>query len=222
MKDKYFTSENIGKKSLEMLQKLETFKKAYRFKYAPEKSAFLILDMQRFFLDERSHAFIPSALPIIPRIKKIAERYIKVGLPVILTRHLNSVEDAGLMAQWWKDLITEKDELSEIIPELNLPDATLICKTQYDGFYDTSLESLLKEKDVRQLVITGVMTHLCCETTARSAFVRGFEVLLPIDGTATYNEDFHWATFLNLSHGFAVPVLTEELQNALESFQNGH
>jgi bifunctional isochorismate lyase / aryl carrier protein len=55
------------------------------------------------------------------------------------------------------------------------------------------------------------MTHLCCETTARSAFTHGFEVFFTIDGTATYNERFHIATLLNLSHGFALAVLVEEV-----------
>jgi len=47
--------------------------------------------------------------------------------------------------------------------------------------------------------------------TARSAFMRGFEVFFTIDGTATYNEGFHQATLLNLAHGFAKPVLVSEL-----------
>jgi isochorismate hydrolase len=55
------------------------------------------------------------------------------------------------------------------------------------------------------------MTHLCCETTARSAFVQGYNVFFPIDGTATYNEEFHFATLTNLAHGFANIVLIENL-----------
>lgn len=55
------------------------------------------------------------------------------------------------------------------------------------------------------------MTHLCCETTARSAFIRGFDVFFTIDGTATYNEDFHFGTLYNLAHGFAVPLLIDEI-----------
>jgi isochorismate hydrolase len=59
------------------------------------------------------------------------------------------------------------------------------------------------------------MTHLCCETSARAAFVRGFEVLFPVDGTATYNQAFHRATLLNLSHGFAKVVLADEILAAV-------
>ena len=87
----------------------------------------------------------------------------------------------------------------------------LVEKSQYDAFYETELEEYLLEKGVGQVVIGGVMTHLCCETTARAAFIRGFDVFFLIDGTATYNEDFHRAALLNLAHGFARPVLCEEI-----------
>ena len=217
MKSSYFTFETINSKSLEMLGKLEKYVKIHRINFVPEQSALLIIDMQRYFLDERSHAYIPSALPIIPKIKKLANTFNEMNLPVILTQHLNTNEDAGLMAQWWDDFITEKDDISEVTPELNMPYYIIIKKTQYDGFFRTSLEDILREKGISRLVITGVMSQLCCETTARSAFVRGFTVFFPIDGTATYNEDFHWATLLNLSHGFAVPVLMEDLQNCLKN-----
>ncbi len=75
----------------------------------------------------------------------------------------------------------------------------------------TSLEQELRSRGVEQVVVTGVMTHLCCETTARTAFVRGFEVFFCVDGTATYTEAFQRASLLNLAHGFALPVLCEEI-----------
>ncbi|MGB9641195.1 MAG: isochorismatase family protein, partial [Anaerolineales bacterium] len=53
---------------------------------------------------------------------------------------------------------------------------------------------------------------LCCETTARSAFIRGFEPFFLVDGTATYNSYFHQATLLNLNHGFASLTLCADLQ----------
>jgi isochorismate hydrolase len=61
------------------------------------------------------------------------------------------------------------------------------------------------------------MAHLCCETTARSAFTRGFEVFFLVDGTASYNRDFHQASLLNLAHGFATLLLTGEALAALEA-----
>ena len=115
------------------------------------------------------------------------------------------------MSRWWRDVIERENPLSEISSALDTSSGIVIEKTQYDAFYKTDLEADLREKDVRQIVISGVMTHLCCETTARSAFMRGFDVFFLVDGTATYNEDFHRATLRNLSHGFANLVLYDEI-----------
>jgi isochorismate hydrolase len=120
------------------------------------------------------------------------------------------------MSRWWKDLITIEDPLSSIIADFDFSNRYVLRKSQYDAFFQTDLEDNLNRKGISQLVVTGVMTHLCCETTARSAFVRGFEVFFIIDGTATYNKDHHLATLLNLAHGFATPVMAAEIQAALE------
>jgi isochorismate hydrolase len=60
------------------------------------------------------------------------------------------------------------------------------------------------------------MTHLCCETTARSAFIQGYVVFFVVDGTATYTESFHRGSLLSLSHGFAVPILVDEILGAFK------
>jgi isochorismate hydrolase len=215
IKEPYFTLESIQQQALGMLGRVKDFKR-HRSKFKPERSALLILDMQRYFLEESSHAYIPSVKAIIPKIRELLQEYSVRELPVIFTRHLNSKEDAGLMAKWWGDLITEENPLSEITPKLPAV-GTVIEKSQYDAFYKTPLEKILRGKSVGQVVICGVMTHLCCETTARSAFVRGFEVFFVVDGTATYNEEFHWATLINLSHGFAFPILVREILTLLKN-----
>jgi len=115
------------------------------------------------------------------------------------------------MAKWWRDLIRPEGQGSQIVAGLDTSKGRVLCKSQYDAFYQTSLESDLRAHRVGEVVVTGVMTHLCCETTARSAFMRGFEVFFAIDGTATYTEAFHRAALLNLSQGFALPVIANEL-----------
>jgi isochorismate hydrolase len=147
----------------------------------------------------------------------LAESFFSNDLAVIFTQHLNSIQDAGSMGTWWKDLISIENPHSAIIPEFDYSHRLILRKNQHDAFYETSLEEILRRKSVSQVVISGVMTHLCCETTARSAFVRGFEVFFLVDGTATYNQDHHLATLLNLAHGFATPVLTTQLQAALQA-----
>jgi len=216
MKEPYFRQKSIHKKSLEMLDRIKTSRQKRNPTFTPEQSALLVLDMQKYFLKDFSHAYIPSGPAIIPGIKRLIKSYSAKELPVIFTRHVNSIEDAGIMNRWWKDLIKENNPLSRITEELDLSRGTVIEKSQYDAFYKTQLEEILKKENVRQVVICGVMTHLCCETTARSAFVRGFEVFFTINGTATYNENFHMATLLNLSHGFAIPLLVEELLSFLK------
>lgn len=219
MKNPYFTDDTIGAKSREMLDRFSWLREVRPLNFKCDQSALIILDMQDYFLNEKSHAFIPSARPIIPKIVELATTFVGLKLPVILTRHVNTDDDAGMLGEWWSDVITGDGGMSEIITELiNILDTTIVKKIQYDAFYETDLEEILRERDVKQVVITGVMSHLCCETTARSAFVRGFEVYFTIDGTATYSEEHHLATLLNLSHGFAHPVLVDELLNLLELY----
>jgi isochorismate hydrolase len=220
MKETYFTSESIYQKAIDMLLEVRKQVPQRSIPFVPDQSALLILDMQRYFLEDSSHAYVPSAQAIIPGIRELIKEYTAKSLPVILTRHLNSTRNARLMAKWWKDLIHEENPLSEIVKELRASNGIVLNKSQYDAFYDTSLEDILKRKGVKQVVICGVMTHLCCETTARSAFMRGVEVFFTVDGMATYNENFHLATLLNLSHGFATPTLVNELLTSLRDDGN--
>lgn len=167
--------------------------------------------MQRYFLDQESHAFIPSSRAIIPGLKRLIECFLSNDQPVVLTRHLNNSDNAGMLEIWWADVIEEGNRLSEIIPELQTGKTKVLEKSQYDAFHKTELDGILKKQNIEQVVISGVMTHLCCETTARSAFVNGYHVIFPVDGSATYDINFHRATLQNLSHGFAMMTSVADL-----------
>jgi len=208
-KDAYFSAETIAVTSRDMLAVFPRREGAPRFE--PQRAALLVLDMQAYFLDSASHAFVPSARAILPNIQELLCAFTRWGRPVIFTRHTNTLANAGALARWWRDLLAPDSPASAILPDLDTTSAVIIEKHQYDAFYQTELEQILRAADVQQVVVTGVMTHLCCETTARSAFVRGFDVFFVVDGTATYTENFHRAALLNLAHGFAVPVLTGEI-----------
>jgi len=209
MKETYYSPENITEQAKALLHC--THRSRRRNDFAVPRSALLVLDMQRFFLEESSHAFIPSAPAILPNIERLVQVFAARRMPVFFTRHVNTAENAAQMAVWWQEIIQENHPMSELYPGLPVSSAEVIKKSQYDAFYKTTLEDRLHDQQVRQVVICGVMAHLCCETTARSAFMRGFQVFFTVDGTATYNLDFHCSTLLNLSHGFAVPVLVDEL-----------
>ncbi len=213
-KIKYFTKGIISKEAETIYQKLDNQFDLHKDRLEINKSALLILDMQEFFLNNKSHAFIPSAQAIINPIKSLANLFINNNLPIIRTKHINTKANAKQMDFWWRDILTEDSEFSQLVTEFDIPQAELILKSQYDAFYKTNLNELLQKSKIEQVIITGVMTHLCCETTARSAFVRGYNVFFPIDGTATYNEEFHFATLTNLAHGFANITLTKNLIQA--------
>jgi len=211
MKELYFTSISINRKAQAIKSAAEKLMPLNRIKFNPKKAALLIIDMQNIFLKKNSSAFIPSAPAIIPGLIQLREKFDSINRPVLFTRHLNTRLNAGMMSRWWNGLISEKYKSSRISGEFDLSGADIIRKSQYDAFFGTELETILKKKKVSQVVICGVMTHLCCETTARSAFIRGFEVFFAVDGTATYDEIFHRGTVINLAHGFAKPVLINDL-----------
>jgi isochorismate hydrolase len=171
--------------------------------------------MQKYFLDPSSHAYIPSGEIIVSGLKKLISLYSRKRLPIIFTLHSNTEENACMMGKWWPKILHEGSPESHILEELEAPEGIIIEKNQYDAFYNTDLEQILKEKNIGQVIICGVMTNICCETTARSAFVRGFEVIFPIDGTATYKEEHHISSLINLSYSCAIPILLDELFSIL-------
>jgi isochorismate hydrolase len=216
MKEVYFTPESLDGRARGLLAEcLQVRPRRAGLKIQIEDSALLVLDMQEYFLQEGSHAYIPSSAAILPQIQALVSAYYRCQRPVIFTRHLNTDDDAHQMKTWWRGLIQESSSLSQITSALNTSSGRVLAKTQYDAFYNTGLESLLIAGGITRVVVCGVMTHLCCDTTARSAFVRGFECLFTVDGTATYNENLHRGALLNLAHGVATPVLVEELLSAL-------
>ncbi len=211
MKEQYFTSENSLEVSNAILREVHTVTRRRDLDLLLSETALLVLDMQHYFFDESSHAFIPSMQGIVGNIKILENLFSDSHRPIILTRHINTPDDAGIMKTWWKGMIERDNISSRLIEEIKVPDSIIIDKTKYDAFIDTDLEGILRKNNIKNLIICGVMTHLCCETTARSGFMHGFNVFFTVDGTATYNKKFHSSTILNLSHGFAIPVLIPEV-----------
>jgi isochorismate hydrolase len=214
MKEAYFLPETIQSLSNQWLHTYRRPGKDLRQPFKIEEACLLILDMQRYFLDESSHAWVPSGQVIIPGLMKLSSYFRSVERPVIATQHINTIENAGMMASWWSELILPDHELVTIAAGLEIQPQEILQKAQYDAFMDSDLEARLNGLGVKQIVIGGVMTHLCCETTARSAFGKGFEVFFLVDGTATYNRDYHQASLLNLAHGVAVITTIDQIIEA--------
>ncbi|MBC8186335.1 isochorismatase family protein [candidate division KSB1 bacterium] len=212
LKEDYLTAE----KSLEIYYKAKKYSRDRQLELKPDRLALLIVDMQDYFLKEESNAFIPSAPVTVDRVIHLMEICKTKDIPIVFTKHINKNSDAQMMKSWWKNIIEKQNPLSEIYGKFNTKNCTVIEKTQYDPFYETDLEKILKDFKTEQILICGVMTNLCCETFVRTAFVRGFEPFLPIDLTAAYNYQFHLSTIINLSYGFTIPVLSYQIFRALE------
>lgn len=97
-------------------------------------------------------------------------------------------------------------------------DAVVDEKQTYDAFTNTRLHALLELVDAKAVIVAGVMTELCCETTARAAFCRGFDVFFLSDGTGTDAASHHQATLRALKFGFAQVVTCEEAAAAIGKF----
>lgn len=176
-----------------------------------ESAALLVIDMQRHFCDPASGFFVPGSDALAQRLKPLVDAFHGSGRPVIFTRHIDLDDPDNLMRRWWREQIREEDPMSRIVEVLDAGRGTTVIKHQYDGFLNTELETILRERNVRQIVVCGVLTNLCCETTARSGFMRGFEVFFLEDGTATFSRQMHEAALLNLTYGFAVAMKTNDV-----------
>ncbi len=177
------------------------------------KSALLVIDMQNYF---SSFAF-----PIVENVCHLIKAYHKHKQPVIFTQHGHKKpeKDAGQLFEWWLDHIitgTKDHKIIDILPRTR--NDYVIKKTRYSAFYKSDLEHVLIEEDITDLIITGVMTNLCCETTARDAFVKDYRVHFISDANATSDIELHNASLTNLAHGFAYIHESKELIQAMDNY----
>ncbi len=215
-KQDYLKGKDLKEKSEEWKERCNTVIPSYRnIRLNIRESALLVIDMQRFFLDASSHAYVPSGVYIISNVNRLISHYTRNLLPVILTRHeVKRGDDPGAMGRWWKDVLMEEDIMSQIDPRIFMPEnIPLMKKQRYDAFYRTDLENILRGMGVKQVCISGVMTHLCCESTARGAFIRDFDVFMIADATASITESFHVSSLMACSHGFATVLGVEDILN---------
>jgi ureidoacrylate peracid hydrolase len=94
----------------------------------------------------------------------------------------------------------ESEIHQDISPESN---EKVIFKHRYSAFYNTDLETVLRCLQVEDIVIAGIMTNMCCESTTRDAYYRDYRVFFLADGTGSITEEMHLASLLNLAFGFA-------------------
>jgi isochorismate hydrolase len=196
------------------LEKILKELKPYRERKAridPRHCALLAIDMQNYF--QR------IAQPILKNILRVIQTCRSKKIPVLLTQHghTDPDSDGGILGQWWGELIVAGTEDWKFLPGMKIePNDITLAKKRYSAFFGTDLDKILRSRGIEDLIISGVMTNLCCETTARDAFMRDYRVFFLIDGTATQRSELHLATLKNLGFGFAYLLTCDELIQMLE------
>jgi nicotinamidase-related amidase len=167
--------------------------------------ALLVVDMQNGFCDpEGSFARIGMGLEGAEEAVRNAAVAVaqarRAALPVVFTRHLYRPgrADEGRALKRNNPALAGIDGLqagtwdAEVVDELGCGAGDLIVdKVRFDAFQWTSLEPLLRGLGVAELVVCGVVTNICVETTIRSAFMRDFPVIMLADCCAAATRRLH-------------------------------
>ena len=91
----------------------------------------------------------------------------------------------------------------------------MIYKNRYSGFYGTDLAERLDRDRVRTVVVTGVLSHVCVDTTARDAFARDLDVVVVRDAVAGVDARLHRAALQNLAETVGAVVPADEVYPAI-------
>ncbi len=186
----------------------------YEFTFEPAKCALVIIDMQRDFLEpggfgEMLRNDVSQLRRTIEPNRRLLDAWRDSGLQVIHTREGHrpdltdlppakkvrgrsptTIGDTGPMGR----ILIRGEVGYDIIPELYpLPHEPVIDKPGKGAFFATDLHAILQNRGITQLVVTGVTTEVCVNTTVREANDRGYECLMLPDCTGATDHGNHLA-----------------------------
>lgn len=212
--DGYLTPKTLGAKTIAWLEEIRGgVAPRPHLRLEPENAALVVVDMLHYFADPQGRCFLPAAGAIVDNIQRLLEAWRSASLTICYTQHCHRGEgDLGMLGKFFSDYIRAGKKEAQIIEPLR-PGANdrVLQKNTYDAFLGTGLTEFLRSRSCSQVVITGVLTHMCCETTARSAFCRGFEVYIPVDCVADASEERHFQSLKGLADCVAVITSLEEV-----------
>ena len=192
--------------------------------------ALLIVDMQNDFC-HHSGTFAKMGMDIsnmnavILPIKKLLDLFRSQHRPVLFTRLAlkEDYSDAGLAVERMPEVAELKGFIRgtwdyEIVDELKPKedevgkDIFVVDKTRTNGFYGTDLAARLRGLGVEQLVVCGVGTNVCVESTVREALSHDFYVIVPREATATLTKEMQQASLVNMGWFGEVSSLDEVVE----------
>lgn len=193
------------------------------FAVEPRRMALVNIDMQNCFV-ENSPLAAPGGRALLGRVNRLTKACRKAGVRIIHTAHVVRPDgsNVGVMGELIKpvgDGYLNNDRVSaRLHAELDVqPGDIVLDKPRYGSFHGTDLELILRSNSLDTIIISGICTNICCETTAREAGMRDFHVFFLSDGTATFPigavsaEDIQRVSCATLSMAFAQIVTVDEM-----------
>lgn len=193
------------------------------FGVIPSRTALINVDMQNCFV-EGSPISAPEGLSVLERINRLAAVCRAAGILVIHVSHTLRPDGSNVgilseLAPVVKEGIITKGSPSAALHKKLIVDPRdiLLDKPRFGAFHGTDLELILHSRGIDTVIITGIATNVCCETTAREATVRDFRVFFLSDGTATSAmgnasaADLQKATCATLGFIFAQVLTVDEM-----------
>jgi ureidoacrylate peracid hydrolase len=188
------------------------------------RAALVVVDMQNYFVAEGFAAEVPAARAIVPNINRMAKAMRAAGGAVVWVQ----TTAAGALEHWGnhhrymltpdrrQKRLTQLDEAHDgfkLFPALEPLAADLrIKKVKYSAFIagSSDIDAQLKSRSIDTLLVTGTVTNVCCESTARDAMMLDYRVIMLSDGNASLTDEEHAASLNNFLIFFGDVMTTDE------------
>jgi nicotinamidase-related amidase len=196
------------------------------FALVPERTALINVDMQNCFV-EGYPSSAPDGLAVLDRINHLAAACRDAGILVIHTSHVlrsdgSNIGVLGEISPMVRDIIIKGSESAALHEKLVVDVRDILLeKPRHGAFQSTDLELILRSRGIDTVIITGIATTVCCETTAREAVARDFRVFFLSDGTATADmpgataAELQKATLATLGFLFAHVLTVSEMKQKI-------
>jgi nicotinamidase-related amidase len=148
-------------------------------------SAMIVIDMQKDFCYETGALFLPNAKRIISKTEELISNATSHCVQMIFTQDWHTPDDPEF--DIWGEHCVQNTEGADIIDELSVH-GHIVRKRGYSAFFGTDLDSFLKERGIRTLLIVGVATNICVLHTTGDARLRGYDIVIPEDCVAALED----------------------------------
>lgn len=202
----------------------------------PAKTALVVIDMQGTFVAEGSPAEVPAARGIVSPINALTEKVRPLGVKVIWVTHANANDGTG--SDWdgfFRHFVAEEvrqktiqslapeGEGQKIWPDLSVePSDIQVLKNRYSALIPGSsqLERILRSHGIKNVLVAGTKTNVCCEATGRDAMMMDFNVVMVSDCLAALSDDEHRASLETFIQQFGDVMTSSEVVSALSQLKN--